>query len=181
MFGDPVLNPKGLTLKPMTEVFDIITGKLDSNAAVEHGAYPFFTCAKQPTLIDEYAFDMEALLLAGNNANADYDVKHYSGKFNAYQRTYILTLKDEQNLYPFYRFALEYQLENLKRFSKGSNTKYITLGIMERTFLPVPGIRKQQEFVASWDQLNLAVKKVQISGEMCDQLFNSLSQEKFGS
>lgn len=52
-----------------------------------------FTCAKESFLIDVYAFDCEALILAGNNAAGIYDVKYYSGKFNAYQRTYILTLK----------------------------------------------------------------------------------------
>ena len=38
-------------------------------------------------------FDQEALLLAGNNAAGKYDVKYYKGKFNAYQRTYVLGLE----------------------------------------------------------------------------------------
>lgn len=123
MFGDPVTNPKGIRLLPMTECFDITTGKLNSNAAEEHGEYPFFTCAKEVFAINEFAFDQEALLLAGNNAQADYDVKYYKGKFNAYQRTYVLSLKNINWSYEFYKFALEYQLQNLKRASKGSNTK----------------------------------------------------------
>lgn len=69
-------------------VFNTTTGKLDSNAAVDNGKYPFFTCSKEPLKIDSYAFDQTALLLAGNNAAGKYDVKYYQGKFNAYQRTY---------------------------------------------------------------------------------------------
>lgn len=34
----------------------------------EKGTYPFFTCSKEALKIDTFAFDQEALLLAGNNA-----------------------------------------------------------------------------------------------------------------
>ena len=95
LFGDPELNPRGLPVLPWNAVFLTTTGKLDSNAMVETGRYPFFTCAKESYKIDSYAFDCEALLLAGNNAAGIYDVKHYKGKFNAYQRTYVLRLMNE--------------------------------------------------------------------------------------
>ena len=179
MFGDP-LDPKSkVKTFPMTELFKISTGKLNSNAAVDNGRYPFFTCAKEVFSIDDYAFDQEALLLAGNNAQAEYDVKHYAGKFNAYQRTYVLTLKDVSNSYPFYKFALEYQLQNLKRFSKGSNTKYITMEIMERTLLPVPATELQIKFVGYFK------KHGELNNKYAEQLtesernFNSISQRAF--
>ena len=35
----------------------IKTGKLNANAQVENGQYPFFTCDAAPFRIDEYAFD----------------------------------------------------------------------------------------------------------------------------
>lgn len=176
MFGDPVTNPKGIEVRPMTEVFNITTGKLNSNAAVEGGAYPFFTCAKEIFYIDNYAFDMEALLLAGNNAQAEYDVKHYIGRFNAYQRTYVLTLQDSKSLYPFYKVALEYQLENLKRVSKGSSTKYITMEIMNRTLLPVPDYIEQNKFV---DIYNKHVSNLAKNNKFDNELFDSLSQKAF--
>ena len=50
------------------DVCKIITGKLDSNAATENGKYPFFTCAPEPLKINEFAFDDDVILLAGNNA-----------------------------------------------------------------------------------------------------------------
>ncbi|MDD3140211.1 MAG: restriction endonuclease subunit S [Lachnospiraceae bacterium] len=70
------------------EICSITTGKMDANAMQENGNYPFFTCAKETYTIDEYAFDCEALLIAGNGDIGD--IKYYSGKFNAYQRTYVL-------------------------------------------------------------------------------------------
>ena len=85
------------------EVVDIITGKLDSNHAREDGLYPFFTCAPESLKIDKYAFDCDAVLLAGNNANGIFHVNRYKGKFNAYQRTYVITTKDKKNTR--YRFS----------------------------------------------------------------------------
>ncbi len=70
------------------DICKITTGKLDANEMVENGKYPFFTCSKDIYKIDKYAYDMEALLMAGNGEIGD--IKYYNGKFNAYQRTYIL-------------------------------------------------------------------------------------------
>lgn len=179
MFGDPVTNPKGIVLAPMTDIFHITTGKLNSNAAIEGGKYPFFTCAKEIFAIDTSAFDQEALLLAGNNAQAIYDVKHYIGKFNAYQRTYVLTLKDANSSYPFYQFSLEYQLENLKRFSKGSNTKYITMEIMERTMLPLARPEEQLEFVRRVESVRSLTASYLRHNELSEKNFQSLTQQAF--
>lgn len=74
------------------------TGKLDSNAAVENGIYPFFTCAQTTYRIDNYKFDTECVLLAGNNASGVFPLKYFKGKFNAYQRTYIIEPKNKKEL-----------------------------------------------------------------------------------
>jgi type I restriction enzyme S subunit len=75
--------------KTLGEICSIVTGKLDANAMVENGEYRFYTCAKQYYQIDNYSFDTDALLISGNGANVGY-IHHYKGKFNAYQRTYVL-------------------------------------------------------------------------------------------
>lgn len=146
MFGDIELNSQNMQKMMWQEVFDTQTGKLDANAAVKGGRYPFFTCAKEISTIDEYAYDCEALLLAGNNAVGDYDVKYYKGKFNAYQRTYILMLKNRQYSYSVFKFQLEQKLRYLQLQSKGTNTRYLTMGILKSLNFIVPPIVKQQEF-----------------------------------
>ena len=72
------------------EIAELRTGKLNSNAAVPYGKYPFFTCAPETFYINKYAFDQKAILLAGNNAEGNFNIKYYEGKFNAYQRTYVI-------------------------------------------------------------------------------------------
>ena len=68
------------------------TGKLDSNAAVPNGDYPFFTCSQETLRTNTFSFDTECVLLAGNNANGIYPLKYFHGKFDAYQRTYSISI-----------------------------------------------------------------------------------------
>jgi type I restriction enzyme S subunit len=126
------------------ELFDTRTGKLNSNAMVEDGEYPFFTCSKEIYKINTYAFDCEALLLAGNNAAGIYDVKYYNGKFNAYQRTYILTLKNNQNSYQLFKYFLEQKLKIMKKLSKGTNTQFLTMEILKTFDFLVPPVNEQK-------------------------------------
>ena len=168
IFGDPVLNTKNWDTLPMTEIFEIITGKLDSNAAVEGGEYPFFTCAKEASQIDHFAFDCECLLLAGNNASGDFDVKYYNGKFNAYQRTYILTT-DKIN-YDYAKFALDYQLKKLKQSSLGTNTRYLTMEIFKRMHIQIPSRDLQQQFPLYYNALKNSAGR---DGFKVDELLKS--------
>lgn len=66
------------------------TGKLDSNASVPDGDFPFFTCSQETLRTNTYSFDTECVLLAGNNANGIFPLKYFHGKFDAYQRTYVV-------------------------------------------------------------------------------------------
>jgi hypothetical protein len=136
---------KGYPVLKWNDVFVTTTGKLDSNAAVENGEYPFFTCSKKMLKIDNFAFDQEALLLSGNNAAGKYDVKYYKGKFNAYQRTYILGLKNNWS-YQLFRYQLESKLVYLQQQSLGGLTKYLTMKILEKLEFVIPPIEKQLEF-----------------------------------
>ena len=136
---------KGYPVLKWNDVFITTTGKLDSNASVEKGAYPFFTCSKELLRIDTYAFDQEALLLAGNNASGKYDVKYYAGKFNAYQRTYVLSLKENWS-YRLFQYQLEDKLEYLQQQSLGGLTKYLTLKILGELEFVIPPEELQSEF-----------------------------------
>jgi len=166
-------------IKNMAEIFYIKTGKLNANAAKENGLYPFFTCSRKTFAINDFAFDQEALILSGNNATAEYSVKHYKGKFNAYQRTYILTLKDSNNSYEFFKISLENQLNILKNRSIGSNTKYLTMDIMERIQLVVPPIELQHKFADIVQKTEKLKEKQKESEKELNNLFNSLMQKSF--
>jgi len=124
------------TYVKLGDICQITTGKLDANAQVDNGIYPFFTCAEQPLKIDSFAFDTEALLISGNGANLGY-INYYNGKFNAYQRTYVLDVFTENIQYV--KWALKVLLPKRIAIEKSSsNTPYIVLSTLSDLRLPIP-------------------------------------------
>ena len=136
----------GNTYVKLGDICQITTGKLDANAQVDNGIYPFFTCAEQPFKIDSFAFDTEALLISGNGANLGY-INYYKGKFNAYQRTYVLDLFSENIQY--IKWALKVLLPKRIAIEKSSsNTPYIVLSTLTDLRLPIP-CKSKQSFIAN--------------------------------
>lgn len=142
---------QGWEIKTIGSICDIKTGKLDANAASNDGVYPFFTCSQEPLRIDKYAYDCECVLIAGNG---DLNVKYYNGKFNAYQRTYIITLKkDVENISVkfLYKFFSKY-IEQLRKLSIGAVIKYIKLGNLTEACILVPPLAEQERIVEVLDR-----------------------------
>ena len=156
----------------------IRTGKLDANASSESGQYPFFTCAIEPLKIDSYSYDCECVLVAGNG---DLNVKYYSGKFDAYQRTYIIesmdkTFLDVQYLY----FFMDKYLETLRSQSIGGVIKYIKLGNLTEADIFIPSIERQRKIVQILRKSRklLSLRKQQLA--KLDELVKARFVEMFG-
>ena len=156
----------------------IRTGKLDSNAAVIGGRYPFFTCDPNTLSIDVWAYDTEAVLLAGNNASGNYTAKYYKGKFNAYQRTYIIESANEEELNIRYLcYALNQQLRLLKTMSSGSTTKFLTIRMLDNLDIPLLGINIQTQIVnilsAYDDLIENNQKQIKLLEEAAQRLYKA--------
>ncbi|EMY3553588.1 restriction endonuclease subunit S [Flavobacterium psychrophilum] len=135
----------------------ITTGKLDANAMVEDGEYRFYTCAKDYYRIDKYAFDTEALLISGNGANVGY-IHYYRGKFNAYQRTYILDGFEENITYV--KFYLQMFLpKRIKGEKNDGNTPYIVLSTLSEMEFLIPS-KAEQTKIANF--LSAIDKKIEL-------------------
>lgn len=136
-FVEKLLDGVEVEWKALGEVCRIETGKLNANAAVDDGAYMFFTTAKEASKIDKYRWDTEALLIAGN-ANVG-EVKHYIGKFEAYQRTYVLTNFPKDINARFLFFVLSNSLKKyLEEKTNSAAMTYIVLSTLENFPIPIP-------------------------------------------
>jgi len=145
---------------------NISTGKLDANQAVSGGAYPFFTCAEHPDQIDHYAYDDDVVLVAGNNARGNFHVSRFKGKFNAYQRTYILTAKDGYDIDYIY-YALKLELKRLREKAQGSQTKFLTMPILTGIhFRNISGI-EQSEIASVLSKID---KKIELNNRINAEL-----------
>lgn len=153
------------------DIAKFTTGKLNSNAAQDNGKYPFFTCAPEALKIDDYAFDTEAIILAGNNADGNFHIQHFKGKFNAYQRTYVIESSDENKVYTKYLYyALKTCLLHFKQISQGSATKFLTAKILNSFELPIPEIEIQKKIAGTLGNLDKKIKTNEaINENLADQ------------
>ena len=123
----------------------IKTGKLDANASSDDGKYPFFTCSKDALKISTYSYDCECVLVAGNG---DLNVKYYNGKFDAYQRTYIIQSNGSGKLYiPYLYYFMERYVEELRKQAIGGVIKYIKLENLTDALIELPPINEQKAIV----------------------------------
>ena len=138
------------TYKTLGELCQIKTGKLNANAQVENGQYPFFTCDANPFRIDTYAFDTEAILISGNGSQVGH-LNYYKGKFNAYQRTYVL---DNFSVNIFY--VLQYLKGTLREYiidkSRKGSVPYITLPMLQDFPIPIPPTEEQKRIAELLDK-----------------------------
>lgn len=155
------------------EITKIKTGKLDANASSADGKYPFFTCSKDPLRINSYSYDCECVLVAGNG---DLNVKYYNGKFDAYQRTYIIEDNSNGLLYmPYLYHFLEGYIGELRKQSIGGVIKYIKLGNLTDVLVELPSIVEQKYIV---NLMNISLELIELRKKTIDKL-DSLVKARF--
>ncbi len=123
------------------DICEITTGSLDANEMVHYGKYRFYTCAKEYYFIDKYAFDTEAILISGNGAYVGY-VHYYKGKFNAYQRTYVLDNFSEHIIFVKY-FLTMFLQSHIQTNRNEGNTPYIIMATLKDFEILLPPLNEQ--------------------------------------
>jgi type I restriction enzyme S subunit len=135
----------GWTETTLGALVSLRTGKLDVNAGVEEGEFPFFTCSRDTYKIDIAAYSGKSVIVAGNG---DLNVKYYEGEFNAYQRTYILQVLAESVLNPVFLFHfMDNYVETLRSDTQGSTIQYLKKAQFTEAPISLPPIAEQRRIV----------------------------------
>jgi type I restriction enzyme S subunit len=149
------------------ELARVRTGKLDANASSPNGKYPFFTCAINPLRIDTFSYECECVLVAGNG---DLNVKYHNGRFDAYQRTYIVEpISESLDCRYLYHFLDSY-LTELRKLSIGGVIKYIKLGNLTDAQIPLPPLEEQRRIAAILDKIQNQIAKHELAIESLREL-----------
>jgi restriction modification system, type I len=160
------------------ELTSIRTGKLDANASSLDGEYPFFTCSREPLRISTYSYDCECVLVAGNG---DMNVKYYNGKFDAYQRTYIIENNSSGKLYmPYLYFFMLSYIEELRKQAIGGVIKYIKLGNLTEAQIELPTIEEQKKIVQILESADSIIKREERQQDCFNDLIKARFVEMFG-
>ncbi len=138
---DALMLPLNWQRVRLGDICEITTGSLDANEMVHYGKYRFYTCAKEYYFIDKYAFDTEAILISGNGAYVGY-VHYYKGKFNAYQRTYVLDNFSEHIIFVKY-FLTMFLQSHIQTNKNEGNTPYIVMATLKDFEILLPPLNEQ--------------------------------------
>lgn len=142
------------------EIVSITTGKLNANEMVDGGQFDFYTSGIDVFKIDKAAFDGPAITVAGNGANVG--CLHLAdGKFNAYQRTYVL--QDFLACREYIYAAIEVTLPNvIKKYKRGSAIPYIVMDMLTNLKILLPCMEEQQKIGSFLAEID---KEIQIEKE----------------
>ena len=142
----------------LNTLMNIFTGKKDANFGDEKGKYDFFTCSNTPIKSLTYSYDGDYLIMPGNGANIG-QVIHYYGKFEAYQRTYLLQAYGTLDL-DYLKYHL---MSNWKEYNQdklyGSAIPYIKLGNLTSYLVALPPLAEQRRIVEKIEELFEIIKK----------------------
>ena len=133
----------------------------------------FFTCATEPICCHGYSFDCDAILLAGNGDINN--INRYSGKFEAYQQTYVIEIVEPNNTdYVFYWFKYRwFDFNKDKMF--GTAIPYIRLGNLQEFPITVPPLAQQQRIV---DRIESLFAKLDEAKQKAQDVLDSFETRK---
>jgi type I restriction enzyme S subunit len=164
------LIPKGWEVKSLEDFSPVITGKKNANIATDNGEYKFFTCSQESSLTDDYSFEGKAILVAGNG---DFNVKFYNGKFEAYQRTYVL-IPENPELAGFIYYMVKFNLDKIILNARGSVISYLTKGDLENSKIAFPNLQSFENFIETLDIINMKILSNNKQNEKLSQLRDTL-------
>ncbi len=131
------LIPNDFEVKTLGELIQLKVGNKNANHSSNQGKYPFFTCSNNPLRCETYQFEGKHIIISGNG---NFYVTHYDGKFDAYQRTYVVNPNNPNHYVLIYLFVKSYT-NYLKLQSRGSIIKFITKSDIENIKIVLPNLK----------------------------------------
>ena len=106
--------------------------------------------------------------------------KYFNGKFDAYQRTYVVTTRDPQVLTArFLYYALRPKLSQFRSVSTGAATKFLTLTILNETEIEVPPLPAQRRIAGILSAYDELIENNQRRIKILEEMARSLYREWF--
>lgn len=167
--------------KKLIDLSNITTGKLNANAKVDNGKYRFYTCAENHFFIDKYCFDTEAILISGNGSNVGH-INYYKGKFNAYQRTYVLKDFSLSAIY-IKKYLDNYLKLRINSEMRAANIPYIVFDTLSNMKIFIPPKNIEVLIINNFlniftNQRSLIEEKIEIEKEKMEYLTEELLSGK---
>lgn len=132
---------------PRAHLKDVVifrSGYRNSDTAVADGEFPFFVCSSEVLRSNEFDFDNEAVIMAGNNADGVFHLHHFDGKFAARQRTYVITPSTKRLDCRYLFYQLGVLQRSFQAAAIGTTTRYVTIEMLREAEIPLPELAVQR-------------------------------------
>ncbi|UWV79471.1 restriction endonuclease subunit S [Mycoplasmopsis felis] len=158
-------------------IANITNGKLDANAMVKSGMYNFYTSGINVYKIDKYSFEGEGISIAGNGVNMGY-MHLVSGKYNAYQRTYILNNIKIDRHFLFYNLWKNFW-EFCQKNTREGSIPYLLYNDISDFKIFKSHSNEQQKIGKLLDQISNLITLEEIKHNKVKQLKETLLEKMF--
>jgi type I restriction enzyme S subunit len=166
--------PKNWVETDLFTISNVSTGKKDANHAKDDGEYVFYTCALEQTKSPTYSFEGSSIIVPGNG-NIGY-VFYYDGKFEAYQRTYVINDIRIDPKYLFYHFKCFWKSRTVDNLY-GSTIQYVKIGNFKSYKVEIPPQAEQNRIVDKLDRLFAQLETIKTSMAKVPLLLKDFRQQ----
>ncbi|MCH4242370.1 restriction endonuclease subunit S [Blautia producta] len=147
--------------RPVGELMIIETGSRNTEDKIDDGQYPFFVRSQTVEHIDDYHYDCEAVLTAGDGVGTGKVFHYIKGKFDAHQRVYVMSqFKDVMGKYFYYWFSRNFYNEVAKYTAKTS-VDSVRRQMITGMIMPVPPILEQEKIVNALSDIDTLITGLQ--------------------
>lgn len=138
--------PKSWEVIDIGEICDVTTGRRNTEDKVQNGKYPFFVRSQTVENIDDYSFDGEAILTAGDGVGTGKVFHYINGKFDLHQRVYKISNFSNVVIgkFIFYYFSTNFLFRVQALSAKGS-VDSVRMEMITEMKIPIPKMSEQIE------------------------------------
>lgn len=147
--------------QPVGELMKIETGSRNTEDKIDDGQYPFFVRSQTVEHIDDYHYDCEAVLTAGDGVGTGKVFHYINGKFDAHQRVYVMSqFKDVAGKYFYYWFSRNFYNEVAKYTAKTS-VDSVRRQMISGMIMPVPPMSEQVKIINVLSDIDALITDLQ--------------------
>ena len=153
--------PENWNLLSAKNLMKIETGSRNTEHKSDNGKYLFFVRSQQVEHIDDYHYDCEAVLTAGDGVGTGKVFHYVNGKFDAHQRVYVMSqFKDIHGKF-FYNYFKENFGNEVAKYTAKSSVDSVRRDMIAEMLIPVPNIEEQQKIAEALSDMDILISSLE--------------------
>lgn len=154
------LIPEDWEVKTIGDFCDITTGVQNTQDKIDNGKYPFYVRSQQVERIDNYLFDTEGVITAGDGVGTGKIFHYVKGKFGLHQRCYLMHNFDSKVFakYFFMVFSRDFY-ERVQSMTAKSSVDSVRREMIADMPIPLPPLPEQRRIAKVLSEADDLIKQ----------------------